>query len=129
MEDTAENRLKNTLFIVEATSYEQHDLWDKWADKQNKNWEQVNPGWLVQVGKLGKRPCCINTSWVKINGQLVMFYYQCSQVTDSLQAEKWLNKHFKGKWDNGTRTAHTDAMNFHHCIDAIDEANKEKQNA
>ena len=26
------------------------------------------------------------------------------------------------KWDNGTRFARTDAMNFHHCLEAIRES-------
>lgn len=52
-----------------------------------------------------------------------MFYDQCSQVTDSLQTEKWLEKHFKGMWDNGLRRAYTDAMNFSHALAGINEAN------
>ena len=58
-EDTAENRLKDTLFIVEATTFEQFSLWQEYAkenrlnptDKNTLEWKQVNPGWLVQVGK------------------------------------------------------------------------------
>jgi hypothetical protein len=129
--DTAESRLVKTMFIVEATSTEQHFLWSQWCKDSlsptfgKLKWEQLNPGWLVTVGKIGKRPCCISVAWNRIEGQLVMFWHQCSQVTDSLQAEKWLEDNFKGTWDNGRRRASTDAMNFHHCIDAIQEANKQ----
>lgn len=138
-EDTAENRLKKTLFIVEATSFEQHALWRDHAKENNLNpspgyakytWEQVNPGWLVTVGHLGtakgkgenkKRPVCINVSWNRIDGHLVMFYDQCSQVADSVQTEKWLDENFKGKYDSRTRRAQCDAMNFGHCLSAIRE--------
>lgn len=129
-EDGAENRLKKTFFIVEATSYEQFVLWQDWCAQSESprygklKWEQVNPGWLVTVGKIGKRPCCISVSWNRIEGRLVMFWYQCSQVTDSLQAEAWLEEHFKGKYDNGHRRASTDAQNFGHCIHAIQDANR-----
>lgn len=136
-EDTAENRLKKTLFIVEATSFEQETLWKKWAqespdaknDIRNRlahtrlEWEQVNPGWLVTVGRLDNRPCVISTSWARIGRKLIMFYEQCSQVTDNLQTEAWLDDHFKGTWDEGTRRARCDANNFHLCAQAIKEAN------
>lgn len=130
MEDTAENRLKNTVFVVEATDFEVLSLWRNHAKESPENndyervtWQQMNPGWIVQVGKLDKRPCCISTQWVKIDGQLVMFYEQCSQVCDSVQTQKWLKKHFKAKWD-GTRPATTNAMNFGHCLQGVKQANE-----
>lgn len=129
-EETAETRLEKTVFIVEATSFEQHCLWgqhasDSWMrpkDYEVVTWEQIN-GWLITVGEIGKRPVCISTSWVKINGALVMFYEQCSQVCDSVQTKKWVDKHFNEKWDNGHRPARCDAMNFGHCLSAIKEHN------
>lgn len=139
--DSAESRLKKTFFVVEATSFEQSILWEKYSEEAAKfdisrvtgnllcagtrlSWKQVNPGWLVTVGHIKKRPCCISTSWCNINGKLVMFWYGCSQVTDSVAAEEWIKKHFKGTWDKGTRIACTDAQNFHHCRNAINESNE-----
>jgi len=132
MEDTAENRLKDALFIVEATNQEQYWLWNENA-KESRNsirnpalkWEQVNPGWGIHVGELDNRPIMISVQWARIEGFLVMFWYQCSQVTDSVQAEKWLHENFKGTYDNGTRRAWCDAANFHHCVGAIREKLKE----
>lgn len=133
-EDNAENRLKRTAFLVEATSFEQFCIWRENACKDNHDprfplltWEQLG-GWLIEIGSLrvrGKKlPCVISATWNRVDGQLVMFWYSCSRVTDSVQAEKWLDKHFNGKWDNGTRRATTDASNFHHCVSAIREINK-----
>ena len=132
MNDTAENRLKYTLFVVEATSFETQMLWEKWCkdspEKPIRNrhatqkWEQKH-GWLVTIGKIGKRPVCLSMTWNVIDGQWIMFYDQCSQVTDSVQTEKWLDIHFQGRWDNGTSRAITDAPNFHLCVEAINEAN------
>jgi hypothetical protein len=119
--NTAESRLKETMFIVEATSFERHMLWE--TNHTKVKWEQIYDGWLVTVGKLDDRPCCIDTSWARINGQLVMFYEQCSQVTDCLQTDAWLDDHFNGTWDNGHRRARTDAQNFHLCLNAIRDAN------
>jgi len=129
--DSAENRLKRTLFVVEATSFEQFCLWEQHSnqsqscrDRHPQTWEQMNPGWLINVGEIDKRPCCISVSWYKIDGQMIMFWYSCSQVTDSVAAEKWIIDHWDGKWDGGTRRAWTDAQNFHHCLEAIRDANK-----
>lgn len=129
VEDNAENRLKHTLFIVEANSNEQFMLWKDYAIGSDsprhkpQKWEQVNPGWLVTVGELAGRPCCISVTWNRIEGHLVMFWYDCSQATDSVQTDAWLKAHFSGKWDKGTRWASCDAQNFHLCQRAISEAN------
>jgi hypothetical protein len=122
-EDTAENRLKETLFVVEATSTEQFMLWKDYSNGSDSpryptmSWKQVNPGWLVTVGKIGDRPCCISVTWNRINGRLVMFWHQCSQVTDSLQSEAWINANFEKPHST------CDAMNFHICVRAINAAN------
>lgn len=131
MNDTAEERLKRTLFIVEANSFEELALWRDTAKNSDclrkgvkgLTWEQKH-GWLITVGELDNRPCCISTSWVKIDGCLILFWYNCSQVTDSVQTDKWFEKHFKGTYDNGTRRATCDAMNFGHCLSAIKEYKK-----
>lgn len=126
--ETAESMLAKTFFVVEATSFEQHTLWathsseslypPSYPNRKPVKWEQLNPGWLVTVGKIGRRPCCISVSWARIDGQLVMFWYQCSQVSDSVKAETWIAANFK------KRRSSEDANNFHNCIRAIHEANK-----
>jgi hypothetical protein len=92
------------------------------SDKPFERWEQVSPGWLVQVGSLNGRPISLDMQWVSIDGFLVCFYSAQSQVVDHKQIDKWLRKHFKGTWDHGTRWAHCDSSNFHHCMDAIQQA-------
>lgn len=119
-DETAESRLAKTLFVVQATSFETLCLWSENA----RQWEQVYPAWLVTVGELDSRPICVSMSWARIDGHLVMFWEATSAVVDTVQIEKWLSQHFAGKWDSGTRQATTDAMNFHQCLNAIDDANK-----
>ena len=128
MNDTAESRLNKTLFVVEATSAEEYFIWQEWANnslypvvkpEQRVNWEQLN-GWIITIGELDNRPVVMSVTFNRINGYLVMFWYMCSQVTDSVMAEKWLDENF----DGGTRRARTDALNFSHCIHAIREAEK-----
>ena len=43
-----------------------------------------------------------------------------SRVVDSEMIEKWLLDNCSPSYDNGTRRAHTNAMNFHHVLDAFD---------
>lgn len=132
IEDNAENRLNQTLFIVEATEFEQHVLWSDHSSRSKfrrfphfptLNWEEISPGWIVTVGHSHRRPICISVSWARIEGHLIMFYHGCSQLVDSIKIAKWLDKNFKGKWDRGTCRAACDVNNFHHCLQAIREAN------
>ena len=44
----------------------------------------------MTVVELDKRPVAISVSWARIEGHLVMFWYACSQVTDSVQIDAWL---------------------------------------
>lgn len=137
-EDTPENRLKYTFFVVEADSFARQEFWSRHSGQSivgyirkgdskqaygKVNWEQINDGWLVEVGKDHKRPVCISVTWARIDGKLVMFWYPTSQIVNHTIINKWLKKHFKGKWDDDRREAFCDASNFHHCLDAIEEAN------
>ncbi len=134
--DTAEERLKHTLFIVEGDAFrlwERHSgesIYPPWNRCENKpacetqKWEQVSAGWGINVGELDKRSVMIDAQWYRIDGQWVMFYHGCSQVVDHAMIDKWLAKHFTGTYDRGTRRASCDEQNFHHCLDAIEEANE-----
>jgi len=128
-EDTAESRLKETLFIVEATSFEKHCLWLQFSNTSPNRlypetppvkWEQLD-GFLITVGTYHTHPICISAQWDRINGELVMFWEATSNVVNHTIIKKWLNDNFKGKYDNGTRSAKSDAMNFGHCLQAIRE--------
>jgi hypothetical protein len=130
-ERTPEELLKHTLFVVEATSFEQHTLWEQHSKQSTHQrykmipyWEQINPGHMIRVGGSKKRPYNITVNWYRIEGQLVMFWEGCSLICHYGKAREWIEKHFKGKWDGGHRLATTDAMNFGHCVQAIIEANQ-----
>lgn len=117
-----DERFKETFFLVEATSFEKFCLWQQWHNEVN--WEQDSLGLVGEIGRIDDRPVALSVSWAKIDGQLVAFYEMTSQVTDSQMLEKWLEDNCTPpKWDNGSRRAHCDAQNFHHCIAAVREAN------
>lgn len=130
--DTAESRLKETLFCVEATSFERFTLWSRWcAESQEQwkplfeKWEQLG-GWLVTVGELDDRPVCVSMDWVRMDGHLIMFWKAVSQVVDQLQVEAWFTEHFDRAWGGG-RQSMTDASNFHFAVAAIDEARNQPE--
>lgn len=117
----------DVVFLVEATSTEHHMLWcDRFykpvADFTSvKSWKQEGRGLMITIGEIDERPICVDIQWDWIEGKRVMFYYGCSQLVDHKMIEDWL-KYWtldKIRWDNGTRWAHCNAMNFHHCLDAV----------
>jgi hypothetical protein len=127
--ETAESRLLATVFLVEASSYEQQMLWERHAkqsrDKINPddiNWQQISPGWSVHVGKLDGRPVCISMNWVELNGAPVCFWYAQSQVVDHAMIDTWLDAHCKAVREGGARRGRCDVWNFHHCLQAVEEA-------
>lgn len=118
---SAESRLMQTFFLVEANSFEAQCLWVEHARDGRVQWEQGH-GYAVTVGSLDNRPVVVSIMWNRLNGRWVAFWHACSQVVDHVMIDAWLGKHFSGTWDNGTRRATCDAMNFHHCIHAMQDA-------
>lgn len=121
-------RFKETFFLVEASSFERQCLWKRRHDLTS--WEDQNSGYMGQIGILARRPVVISVFWARINGRLVGFWESTSQVVDHEMIEKWFEKNCAPpKWDNGTRRARCDAMNFHFCMHAIQEANEAELSA
>ncbi len=123
--DTIEDRLAQTFFIVKATSFEHSSLWLQYAKdgeprlENALDWKQISDGRWIQLGVIDNRPIIMSFYWAWIDGFLICFYDGTSQLFDWKMADEFLEKHFKGKWDRGTRRAECNAMNFHHVINAI----------
>ena len=128
-----DSRLSDVEFVCEATSCERQNLWEKFhyglgggkctcgADKYpHLPWEQDSMGRLIQVGTCFGHPVVISVVFAKINGLNVMFWENTSRVVDREMIQKWLDDNVSPSWDGG-RIAHTNAMNFHHVIDASKE--------
>lgn len=122
-------------FVIEASSFEHQKLWEYWGNPPERarvHWIAQSRGWLLEIGKLDSRPICLSVSGALLNGQAVLFYYATSEVVDWAQIELWFKEHCWPQWDNGRRRAHCDAMNFHHCVLAIEQLvkdqNKENSN-
>lgn len=121
-----DDRWAQTQFAVQATDAEQLFLWQIHAkdsiQKTDWNvieWKQDCRGHYSLIGECDGRPVGVSVCWSRLNGVLVAFYEPVSQVVDWELVNDWLNSVFNGRWDGGTRRAHSNAMNFHHCLDFI----------
>jgi hypothetical protein len=121
---TPDEKMKRVIFFVEANSLEQQMLWEK--NKDNVLWENDGEGFGKIIGHINKqktKPVNLHFSFANINGQYICFYDAISRFVDHTMIEDYIRKHWPIKWDSGTRSAMTDASNFHHALDAIKEAN------
>ncbi len=123
--------IKETIYLVEASSFESTVLWERWAksaeemfsadykDSRRKRvvWEQLNPGTLPTVGMVDNRPVVIIIDFVRINGNVIAFYEATSQVVDYRAVEDYLKKRFSHLVERGGCYM-TNAMNFSSAIDA-----------
>ena len=111
-----EERLKTSVFFIEATSFEKHYLWKEF--EKETGWEQDLMGFGQMIGHIGKnKPVFVSFSFAKIHGKIICFYEVTSRYADHTMVEEWIEKNYPVKWDNNTRRAMTDAMNFHLAID------------
>lgn len=127
--DTAESRLRETKWLLEATDFEWFTLWERWCKESSTcreplfaKCEQLN-GWLVTCGYGPDcRPINISMQWNKLDGMLVCCWEPVSQLVDHLVIEGWLTHHYSMTF-NG-RNATSDAQNFHLCAEALKEWQK-----
>jgi hypothetical protein len=114
--ESHEQKLKTTVFFVEATNFERHSLWRDYHEETK--WEDDTSGVMIEVGRMSKaKPIWVSFNFAKIFGKRICFYYTSGRYNDSELVEKWIEKNYPLKWDNGTRRAMTDANNFHHAVD------------
>lgn len=125
-DDPLAERLKDVVFVVEASSFEQRALWNHntFYDKESgKTWENDLGGQMVTIGHVADRPICVSLSFAKINGRKVLFTEITSELADYKLLDRWLEVNCSPTWDSGARKARCDAGNFHHCLQAIRDLN------
>jgi hypothetical protein len=119
-------RFAETEFVVQASDCERQDLWERFAiavgwglptlHERRIRWVQDVSGLMVFVGAVWSRPVNISCAWAWLNGHVVLFYDACSQLVDYSLIEQWLMRYCNPSYEHGRR-AHTNAMNFHLCLD------------
>lgn len=130
------DKIDRSFYFVQATSDEQFFLWKQYANNSDNRdpglkrhwveWKQENPGHIIEIGQLDKRPVVVSMFWINIEGRRVCFYESTSQVVDWVRIDEFIKACIKrtGQHKKQDRWPHCDAMNFGHCIGSILEANK-----
>ena len=124
-----EAKLQSTKFFVEATSAEQHFLWKEFHEKTN--WVEDNCGVSRQVGSIGNdesKPVWVNFRFAEINGKRICMYEATSRYVDHTLVKNYIKENYPVKYDNNTRLAMTDAMNFHLVVEVTEESSEKEIN-
>ena len=87
---TLEETLPRVEYIIEASSFEQQCLWEKYH--QEVSWEQIPSGHGKTVGFVDNRTVFMSFLYANINGVLVLFWHLTSEVCDYRIAEEFLLK-------------------------------------
>lgn len=123
MNDAAIKSLSECQYIVEANHNEAHNLWYMYTQVYrvvtDREWQQLIPGYLIEVGSLGGRPVSLSLYFVSIKGVKVCFFESPSQVVDWKLIDEWLDKHFNKLYDG--RSCRCDATNFHQCMSVVNQ--------
>ena len=101
-------RIKKVVYFVKASDFETFVLWNEHKDI----WKEINTGDFFQIGEIEGFPIFVSINYAYIKNHLVAFYECTSQMCDSDQVEDYI-KSFKKPM--------TDAMNFNHLINYINE--------
>jgi hypothetical protein len=121
----SEEHLANTVFFIEASSFERIALWKEYQDK--RKWVECCSGFTRNVGFI-KEDCPVHLElfFVLIDRQTVCFYTSPSRYVDWTMIESYLDTKYPRRWDAGSRNAREDIERFHCCLQAIDEKNKKQ---
>ena len=114
----------DVLFIIEANSNEQHNLWRDWhhapIDGKPVPWKQIMSGFSMVIDHCkidnDELPINVSFSFAYVNNIKVCFYDVVSDLVIHSKVRKFLERIHIVKYDCGTRWAHTDASNFHNCV-------------
>lgn len=109
--DEVESRMRDTVFVVQASTTERFFLWEKFHE--GCDWQQRSPGYGLKYAEIEGKEATVSVTWDLIDGKLVMFWDLLSSIGDFNRAEAWLRERCAPRWDKGHRLAYTDAMNFH----------------
>jgi len=129
---STEEKFKETIFFIEANSYEQLAIYREFMkDAERGIYEQDPMGVGITIGYINgdaTMPVHVCFTFGYIDGFRFCYYYATSRYVDNTLIEEYIETTYPRKYDNGRRRAMTDAMNFHHIYSAIEEL-KEKNAA
>lgn len=136
-DDEQARNIRETVYIVEATSFEKSCLWERWAfnnrysrvfpDPKNPenahrvHWADISLGFWKQLGELAGSPVCVSVFFARILGKTIAFYEGSSQVVDMRMVEAWLDEEFPNA------RGRVNAQNFHNCVGDLERMLKDEE--
>lgn len=113
VQHTLESMLAESVYCVQANSFEQFCVWEKHIDRQ---WPYTQlHGWSEIIGTIEGQPVNVSVSFVRIVGRVVCFWYGCSAVVSYPMIEAWLRANCRAYAERHA----CDAGNFHLCMQYI----------
>lgn len=112
-----EDFLKDVVSVVEANTFEDFTLWEKWHEKVDWVQNCSNTGMGVTIGELAGMPVCISLFTCMVNKKKVLFIHPTSMVVDWRLIENWLQENMPNcteRLGGGVRV-HS-AQNFHNVV-------------
>lgn len=113
-----ERYLAGVYSVVEANSFEQMCLWERFTAKHTKsNWEEIGMGHSICIGRHDDKPVCITIMRANIFYKGVIFLDATSQVVDHAMIDMWIEENMpdSARGVNG-RVRRSNAMNFHNAL-------------
>lgn len=111
-----DHRFVQTEYVVDATSCEQHMLWEKFHQHYRVPWDDVSLGLMTTIGMISGRPVCVQVSWAFIATKRVAFLYPTSQLVDYEMVDAWRRAVFPNC------KSHSDSTNFGNVVSDIGRA-------
>lgn len=111
MHNTVLEYIKDSSYVVEATSMEQSQIWERY---HKKGLSFSNAGYGVTVGHLNDRPICISITKAQYKGKNILLWEATSQLVDYVMIEDFFKKIFN-------EYKKSDAQNFHNCIHYLND--------
>ena len=98
--------LSDVEVTCEATDFERYCIWERFHNSElSWPWESARVGKGLTVGFVEDMPVCISISKARVNGKVVLFYCDTSQIVDHRMIEEW-------RKDNLAGVQNADAQNF-----------------
>jgi len=105
-----------------VTSVTERNVKIRESRKHRIDWQSDSHGIVVKVGEFGGEAIWVSFSFAHINGHKVAFYTaNNSQTVHHGIVENYMMKYFQRTHDGYTRWNHTDATNFHNCVNSLDD--------
>ena len=126
--DAVSEYLADIIGVVEATSFEQLCLWERYHEKYE--WESTRHGYLPAIGSIDSRPIHVSLMTVTVKGHKILFWEATSVVVDHDMIKEWFTKYLpKSAFQSNSEYINsTDAQNFHNIFHYVDYAKVYEKN-